>query len=116
MLTSLTVGSVVYEARRPGTFVRSDIAIGAPADEFRLTPAAPSSKTKILSVAVTRIKQKDVVTAGTTLPVRKQALAAINIQLPNDGSYTAAEARSLVTDITAALTEALLTRLASGGK
>lgn len=111
---NITAQTIVYEPRKPGTYTRSGLAIGAPLDEFRLTGATPSSKAKQLSVSVTRLKQKDFTAPGSTSPVRVGALVTVNIQLPNDGSFTATEGDSLLSDIAEFITATSLARLASG--
>lgn len=111
---NITAQTIVYEPRKPGTYIKSGLAIGAPLDEFRLSGATPSSRAKLLSVSVTRLKQKDFIAPGTTTPVRVNALVSINVQLPNDGSFTSAEGDSLLSDIAEFITPTTLSRLASG--
>lgn len=109
----LTAQTLTYEPRKPGVYSLSTVALGAPSNEFRFSGANRNKVSKLLSVAVTRIRQKDVVPVGGTIPIRREAIATVNIQLPSDGSFTAVEASSLLLDIQTVLTAAILTRLAS---
>lgn len=111
---NITAQTIVYEPRKPGTYTKTGLAIGAPLDEFRLSGGSPSSKAKQLSVSVTRLKQKDYTAPGSTMPVRVGALVTVNVQLPNDGSFTAAEGDSLLSDVAEFITSTTLARLASG--
>lgn len=111
---NITANTVTYEPRRPGVYQKAALAVGAPADEFRLSGASTNRKSKVVSVAVTRIKQKDFMPVGATMPVREDAIVTVNIQLPNSGSFTATEADALVSDINEFLTAATFTRLAAG--
>jgi len=108
---TLTAQTITYEPRKPGTYQKTALALGAPVDEFRFTGASPNGKSKTLSMSVTRIKQKDVTVGATT--VRKPAIVTVNFQLPDDGSFTSTEGDSLLVDINEVITAALLARLAS---
>lgn len=111
---NITAQATSYEPNKPGNYRKSGLAIGAPSDEFRLSGASTNSKSKTLSISVTRLKQKDFVPAGSAVPIRNSAICTINIQMPNDGSFTATEADSLLTDINEFITAATLTRLSVG--
>lgn len=113
-LGTLTAQTILFEPRKPGVYQRAGLAIGAPSDEFRITSASPSSKSKVLSMSFTRVRAKDFTPAGSTVPKRVSAIATVNIQIPNDGSFTSIEADSLVMDLNEIITAALLTRVASG--
>lgn len=104
--------SISYEPRKPGTYQKSGLALGAPTDEFRLTGANPSTGRKDLTCAVTRVLQKDVTVGSDT--VRKNCVVTCNITVPNDGSFTGTEIDSLVTDINTFVTSANLQRQLSG--
>lgn len=110
----ITAQTLTYEPRKPGIYARTGIALGAPANEFRLSGATSGSKTKRSSVAVTRIQHKDFIAPGTTLPVREECIVTVNVQVPNTGSFSATEVDSLVADINEFLTAAVFTRLAAG--
>lgn len=107
----LTAQTLTFEPRKPGVYQRAGLALGAPTDEIRFAGASPNGKSKLLSMSATRIKQKDV-TVGTTV-TRKMAIVTVNVQLPDDGSFTSTEGDSLLVDLNEVITAALLVRLAA---
>lgn len=111
---NITAQTFVYEPRKPGTYQRAGLALGAPINEFRLSGASGSKTSTRLSVSVTRIMHKDFIPAGAVLPIRVEALVTVNIQMPNNGSFSAAEGDSLVADINEFITAANLARLSAG--
>lgn len=111
---TLTSSTIVYEPRKPGIYERAGISIGAPRDELRFTAGRPNSKTKKVSMAVTRVKQKDFTPPGSTSVVREESNISVGFQVPSTGSFSAAEILALVQDCTNVLTALLLSRLYSG--
>lgn len=109
---NITMQTLSYEPRKPGVYQKSGLALAAPTNELRLSGANPSTKNKPITVAATRVLQKDIVVGSST--VRTSATATINITFPNDSSFTATELDSLVADLNEFLTAATLQRLASG--
>lgn len=110
----ITAQTLTYEPRKPGVYERAGLALGSPSNEIRLTGATKSSKASRLSVSATRLVQKDFTAPGSTTVKRVEALVTVNIQLPNDGSFTSAEGDSLLIDINEFITASTLARLAAG--
>lgn len=110
---TLTANLVNFEPRKPGVYQASTVSLGGPANEFRFTGASKNKSSKLLSMSITRLKQKDVIPVGGTVPVRKSHLCTVNFQLPDDGSVTQAEADQLLLDINEVVTASLLLRLAN---
>lgn len=110
---NLTANAVIFEPRKPGVYQATTVTLGSPANEFRFTGASKSKTSKLLSMSVTRIKQKDVIPAGGTVPIRKPSICTVNFQIPDDGSFTQTEADSLLSDINEVVTASILLRLAN---
>lgn len=111
---NITSQTITFEPRKPGVYQKAGTAIGAPTFEFRFSAGTPNKKTGMVSVSMSRISEKDWTASGTTSVVRKSMVHSVNILIPTDGSFTAADAAYGVGDFAAVLTAALLQRLASG--
>lgn len=108
---NITAQTLTYEPRKPGTYEKSGLALGAPSNEFRLSAANTSAK-KDRTVSVTRVLGKDVTVGDTT--VRKNAVVNVVVTAPPDTTFTATELDSLVADVNEFVTSANLIRMFAG--
>lgn len=109
---TITVHTVAYEPRKPGIYVNNALAIGAPADEIRLSGASTPSKNKTQSISFTRILDKDVTVNGVLQRVR--ATFTGSWTYPSTGGFTASEMDQMASDCDTFSSTANLTRLAGG--
>lgn len=108
---TITAQTITYEPRKPGIYQKTGLALGAPANEYRISGASPKGL-KDLVFSVTRVLDKDVTINGTI--VRKRALHTQTTTVPSDSTFTSAELASLCVDGQVFGTAANIVRMASG--
>lgn len=110
----ITIGSETFEPSRPGVYPKTGSSLSTCTNELRLTPASRSSKAKRASISVTNIEQQDYTPVGSTFPIREEAIASINLQLPVSGSFTETELVALVNRVASTLTADRIRRMLNG--
>jgi len=109
---NITAHAITYEPRKPGIYVNNTLAIGAPADEIRLSGASTPSKNKTQSIGFTRIFDKDVTVNGVV--ERRRSTFTATWTYPSAGGFTATEFDVMAADCDSFSTVSNLTRLAGG--
>lgn len=107
---TFTVNTKTFEPTRPGTYSLDSSNFDDPANEIRIRAGANSKQA--LTAGVTRVVSKDV-TAGDDV-VRKNTVIPIQLQLPKDGGFTAAEVRDMIVDLHDFLTEDRISDILQG--
>lgn len=108
---SLTANGQTFLPTAPTEYHKTGSTFADPSDYVRLRAGAVR-KDKALSAGLTRIREKDV-TLGSDV-TRKGATASLNLVLPRDGSFTAADLSGMVSDLAALATETLLEQMMQG--
>lgn len=106
----ITAQTKQYLQSGDGRYMLSSVTFGAPLDYFRVSGGSISAKTNAVNASVSRVLEKDVIVAGST--VRKSCTVQLLIQASRD--FTSANVDSLVADINEFLTTATLDRILNG--
>lgn len=107
----ITVNTKTFNAAGDGRYMLSTVAFGSPQDYFTIKGGSQSKDRKLITAAVSRIKEFDVTVNSVT--TRVTASVQLVISAPKTG-VPVAEFDTLALDISEFLTTATLNRLLAG--